>query len=334
VRLLVLGGTLFLGRHVVEAALDRGHAVTLFNRGRTNPDLFPDAEHLLGDRDGDLSVLVGREWDAVVDPSGYVPRVVRAWAELLADATEHYTFVSSISVYRDFRRRGIAEDYPVAELTEESEDVPSHYGALKALCEEVVRDVFAERALVARAGVIAGRYDWSNRFGWWVRRVAAGGKVLVPAGSEWPVQIIHARDLANWMLDMAERREGGTFNAVGEPVPMPEVLAEIRRLTGSEAEFVRVDEQFLLDHGVEPWDELPLWLAGAANPDFAWMMAVDVSHARAAGLHLRPLADTVRESGAPESEPKNRDFGSRGGSAGLDPAKERELLASWATLKA
>lgn len=253
--------------------------------------------------------------------------------ELLADATPHYAFVSSVSAYRDFRRRGITEEYPVAELSEESEDVPSHYGALKALCEDVVREVFAERALVIRAGVIVGPCDWSNRFGWWVQRVAAGGKVLVPAASDWPVQIIHARDLADWARDMAERREGGTFNAVSEPLAMPELLAEIRSLTGSDAEFVPVDEQFLLDQGVEPWDGLPLWLAAAADPDFAWMMAVDVSRAQMAGLRHRPLAETIRESRALESEPGGRDFGSRGGSAGLHPERERELLAAWATLK-
>jgi 2'-hydroxyisoflavone reductase len=332
VRLLVLGGTLFLGRHVVEAALGRGHEVTLFNRGRTNAELYPEAEHLRGDRDGNLSALANREWDAVVDTSGYVPRVVSASAELLAGAVGHYTFVSSVSAYRDFRRRGITEDYPVAELSEESEDVPSHYGALKASCEDVVREVFGERALVVRAGVIVGPYDWSNRFGWWVRRVAAGGRVLVPAASEWPVQIIHARDLADWALDMAERRQGGTFNAVGESVPMPKVLEEIRSLTSSDAEFVRVDEQFLLDQGVEPWDGLPLWLAATANPEFAWMMSVDVSRAQTAGLRHRALADTIRECRAPESEPEDRDFGSRGGSAGLDPQEERDLLAAWTNL--
>lgn len=333
-RLLILGGTLFLGRHVVEAALQRGHDVTLFTRGRTNPNLFPEVEHLRGDRDGDLTALAGRTWDAVVDPSGYVPRVVLASAELLAPTVGHYTFVSSVSVYRDFRRPAIAEDYPVAELPEASEDVPTHYGALKALCEDVVRGVFGERALVVRPGVIVGPYDWANRFGWWVRRVAAGGAVLVPAASAWPVQIVHARDLADWLLDMAERREGGTFNVVNEPIAMADLLAATRNVTDSDAEFVPVDEQFLLDHGVEPWDELPLWLAASANPNFAWMMAVDVSRASAAGLRHRSLADTIRESLAPERELVNRDFGSRGASSGLDSERERELLAAWATLKA
>jgi 2'-hydroxyisoflavone reductase len=333
VKLLILGGTLFLGRHVVEAALERGHEVTLFNRGRTNAGLYPEAEHLRGDRDGDLSALGGRAWDAVVDPSGYVPRVVAASTELLGGAARHYTFVSSISVYRDFAQAGVAEDYPLAELPEESEDVATHYGALKALCEEVVSEQFAERALIVRAGVIVGPYDWTNRFGWWVRRVARGGEVLVPAAPEWPVQIVHARDLADWILEMAERRTGGNFNAVNEPMPMMDVLAEIRGLTGSDADFVPVDEQFLLDEGVEPWDGLPLWLATSVHPDFAGMMAVDVSRAQAAGLRGRPLAETIREILGWEEQPVHRDYGSRGGSAGLDSGRERELLTAWANLK-
>jgi nucleoside-diphosphate-sugar epimerase len=333
VKLLVLGGTLFLGRHVVEAALARGDEVTLFNRGQTNPGLFPEIEHLVGDRDGDLSALAGREWDAVVDPSGYVPRIVRQSVELLVDATSQYSFVSSVSAYRDFRTSGIEEDYPLAELAEESEDVATHYGALKALSEDVVREIHAERALIVRAGVIVGPYDWSNRFGWWIRRVAKGGDVLVPDAPDWPVQIVHARDLAEWMLAMAERREGGTFNAVSEPMEMLDLLGEIRSVTGSDAEFVPVAERFLLDEGIEPWDGLPLWLATSANPDFVGMMAVDVSNAQAAGLRPRPLAETIREVLAWEEQPVRRDYGAGGGSSGLDPARERELLGAWATLK-
>jgi 2'-hydroxyisoflavone reductase len=332
-KLLVLGGTLFLGRHVVEAALERDHEVTLFNRGETNPDLFPDVERLRGDRDGNLSALAGREWDAVVDPSGYVPRIVQQSVELLRGEASHYSFVSSISVYRDFARIGITEDYPVAGLPEKSEDVGTHYGALKALSEDVVRESFGDHALIARAGVIVGAYDWSNRFGWWVRRVARGGEVLVPAAPEWPVQIIHARDLADWMLGMAEQRESGTFNAVSETISMMDLLVQIRSVTGSDADFVPVEEQFLLDEGIEPWEELPLWLATSANPDFAGMMAVDVTRSRAAGLRHRSLTETIREALAWEEESSREHNGRAGAASGLDPARERELLAAWATLR-
>jgi 2'-hydroxyisoflavone reductase len=333
VRLLVLGGTLFLGRHVVEAALERGHEVTLFNRGRTNRDLFLDAEHLRGDRDGDLSALVGRGWDAVVDPSGYVPRVVRASVELLATAAQHYTFVSSISVYRDFASVGIAEDYPVAELPEESEDVDRYYGPLKALSEDVVRDVFAERALVVRSGLIVGPYDWTNRFGWWVHRIARGGDVLVPDEPEWRVQIVHGRDLAEWILDLAERAAGGTFNATSEPIAMARVLDEAQRTSGSDARFVAVGERFLLERGVEPFEDLPLWLAPTKNPEYRGFFAVDVSSALAGGLGCRPLAETIADTLAWRGESVGKDYGPSALTHGLDPERERELLAAWATLK-
>jgi 2'-hydroxyisoflavone reductase len=333
-RLLVLGGTLFLGRHVVEAARDRGHEITIFSRGHTNPDLFPDVERLTGDRDGDLTALEGREWDAVVDPSGYVPRVVRQSAELLADATGHYTFVSSISAYGDFAKPGFDESYPTGELPDDhGEDVNRFYGELKAACEDVVRDVYGDRSAIIRSGLIVGRYDWTNRFGWWIRRVAEGGEVLVPDADLWPVQIVNGRDLAEWLLDLAERHESGTFNATGpeSPLAMADVLQTAREVSGSDAAFVPVPESFLLEQGVEPFDDLPLWLALPANPAFAGFFDADVSRAVAAGLRFTPLAETVaavlawerERSGAPD-----KDYGPQALAGGLDPAREAELLAA------
>jgi 2'-hydroxyisoflavone reductase len=332
VKLLVLGGTLFVGRHVVEAALERGHEVTLFNRGKTNPDLFPEAEHLRGDRERDLSPLMGTNPDVVVDPSGYLPEVVLHAAEEFASAASQYTFISSVSAYRDFSHLGISEDYALAELTEESHDVSSHYGALKAACEAVIEEHFGRRGFIVRPGVIVGRYDWTNRFGYWVRRVAAGGDVLVPRPTDAPVQIIHARDLADWILDMAERGEGGTFNAVTRPFSLIDLLSEIRNATESDARFIEIDEAFLLEQGVEPWDELPLWLATGANPEFAGMTAVDVSRAESAGLRHRPLAETIREVLAWTEEPASKDYGPAALSSALTPERERELLSAWATL--
>ena len=332
-KLLVLGGTLFLGRNLVEAALENGAEVTLFNRGQTNAQLFPAVEHLRGDRDGDLSPLAGRRWDAVVDPSGYVPRVVRASVDLLAEAVEHYTFVSSVSVYRDFDEPGITEDYPVAELEEASEDVSAHYGALKAACEAVVEERFGPRGLIVRPGIVVGSYDWTNRFGYWVRRVVAGGDVLVPSPADAPVQIVHARDLADWILAMAERRLGGIFNAVTRPFPLIELLTEIREVTGSEARFVEVDEAFLLEHGVEPWDELPLWLAPEANPAFAGMASVEPARAERAGLRHRSLAQTILEVLSWGEEPTAKDYGPAAAGRPLTPERERDLLAAWATLE-
>lgn len=317
-KILVLGGTKFLGRALVESALARGHDVALFTRGRTNPQLFADVERLIGDRDGDLAALRGREWDAVVDTSGYVPRVVRKSVDLLRRQAGHYTFVSSISVYADFSR-GPDEDSAVAPLEDETtEDVQAHYGPLKARCEDVVRDSFGDAALVVRPGLIVGPHDPTGRFTYWPHRVARGGEVLAPGDPGRPVQFIDVRDLAEWMLRLIERGAGGVFNASGpEPRPtMEELLLECRRVTGSDASLVWVPDAFLLERGVGQWMELPLWLAA---PEVAGMMAADVSRAVAAGLTFRPLADTVAATLC-DAEPQD--------GVGLAPAREAELLAA------
>jgi 2'-hydroxyisoflavone reductase len=334
-RLLVLGGTLFLGRHLVEAALDRGHDVTIFTRGRTNPEAFPEVERLTGDRDGDLGALRGREWDAVVDPSGYVPRVVRQAAELLADAVGHYTFISSVSAYSDHATPRLDENRPTWELREDhGENVNRYYGELKAASEEVVREVYGDRCAVVRPGLIVGRYDWTNRFGWWVRRVADGGDVLVPAADPWPVQVVHGRDLADWLVGLAERRVTGTFNATGpeRPLEMTEILETARTVSGSDARFIPVAEGFLIERGVEPYSDVPLWLALEANPDLAAHFDVDASRAIAAGLRFRQLRETVADTLTWERErgaAPDKDYGPEALAAGLDPARERELLTEW-----
>ena len=196
--LLVLGGTRFLGRHLVEEALGRGHRVTLFNRGESNPGLFPDVEELRGERLGDLSPLRGRTWDDAVDTSGYLPREVRHSAGLLADSVGHYTFVSSISVYEDFARTGIDENAPVLEPPD-PEPVELDwelYGGLKVGCERAVEAAMPRRTLVVRPGMIVGPHDYTDRFPYWRRRVAEGGEVLASGDPERQVQLIDARDLA------------------------------------------------------------------------------------------------------------------------------------------
>jgi 2'-hydroxyisoflavone reductase len=308
-RLLVLGGTAFLGRAVVEAALERGHEVTLFNRGRTNAELFPEAEKLRGDRDGDLSALAGRSWDAVVDPSGFIPRVVRGSAELLGDAVEHYTFVSSISVYAS-RGRLIELDDPT------TEDVQQHYGGLKALCERVVDEIYPARSANVRAGLIVGPHDPTGRFTYWPHRIARGGEVLAPGPAERPVQLVDVRDLAAWMLDLGERRIAGTFDATG-PTTMGAVVDACLRVAASDATITWVDYAFLLRQGVGEWLELPLWLA---SPEHRHLLKADASRALAAGLRLRPLEKTVRAALA-SARPVN--------GVGLAPERERELLAAW-----
>jgi 2'-hydroxyisoflavone reductase len=318
-RLLVLGGTEFVGRHVVEAALARGHEVTLFNRGRTRPELFPEVEKLRGDRDGDLGALAGRSWDAVVDTSGYVPRVVRATLDAL-DGRGHYTFVSTIAAYAD-RSRPLAEDAPLARLEEDTEDRHEAYGPLKALCEAAVLERFSD-ALVVRPGLIVGPWDPTGRFTYWPARLGAGGRVLAPAPPERSVQVIDARDLAGWIVDSAERGLGGTFNAVSPPFPFAELLETCRRVAGSDAELVWVDPDFLLANGVEQWMEVPLWLHDEA---FSHMLTAPVDRALAAGLRIRALEQTVRDTlewvraGLAPDVPE----------AGLDPAKEQRVLDAW-----
>jgi 2'-hydroxyisoflavone reductase len=278
VRLLVLGGTKFLGRHAVAAALADGHEVTTFTRGRTNPDLFPEAEHLTGDRDGGLDALRGREWDGVVDTSGYVPRVVRQSAELLRAAVQHYVFVSTISVYAEPDEL----DDPA------TENIEQHYGALKRACERVVEEVYGERSARVRAGLIVGPHDPTDRFTYWPRRLAAGGDVLAPGDPPQPLQVIDARDLAAWLVRLALDGPGGTFDATGEQTTLGAVLEQLR----GGAQLVWVDGQRVLDAGVQPWMELPLWL-----PRDAWeLMERDVSAAVAAGLSFRPLEETARDT--------------------------------------
>ena len=321
-RILVLGGTLFVGRHVVEAALARGHEVTILNRGRTNPELFPEAEKLRGDRNGGLPALAGRRWDTAIDVSARLPRWVRTATELLADSVEHYTFVSTLSAYADTRLPGTDERAAVHTLEDEAvEEITSAeaYGALKALGERAAEETLPGRVLSVRAGLIVGPYDGTGRFTYWVHRIARGGDVLAPEPRDQPVQFVHARDLADWMLDMAESRRTGLFNATGpeSPLTMERLLEAIREATGGEARLVWREASFLERAGVEAWSDLPLWLG--TDPGTRGFLAVDISKALAAGLTFRPLSQTIRETLAGAGPTPT---------AGLDPGRERKLLAA------
>ena len=321
--LLILGGTGFLGRHLVEAALGEGHRPTLFNRGLSEPGLFPEVEKLEGDRDGDLSALRGRRWDAVIDTCGYVPRVVGASARILADAVDHYTFISSISVYSDDIALGADEGAQVRELPDPTiEEVTGEtYGGLKALCERAVEETMPGRVLNVRPGLISGPHDPTGRFTYWPRRVAAGGEVLAPDHEERKVQYIDVRDLASWIVKMLEERRTGTFNAAGPDyeLRMGRLLEECEVVAGAEP--VWVSEDFLEKKGVEPFTELPLWVPRK----YAAMLAVDCSKAIEAGFAFRPLSETIedvldwdRATGA-----------GREPAAGLRPEREQELLRAW-----
>jgi 2'-hydroxyisoflavone reductase len=325
-RILVLGGTRFLGRHFVETAIKGGHALTLFHRGRTNPGLFPGVERVLGDRDGGLAALAGRTWDAVVDPSGYFPRVVGASANALKGAVGRYLFVSSISVYAEPLAAGLGEDAPVAKLADPGIEVITGetYGGLKALCESAVRDAYGESALVVRPGLIVGPHDTTDRFPYWPRRLARGGEVLAPGSPAAPTQFVDARDLATWMLDLIERGESGTFNATGpeQPVTLGECLGRIAAAVGGDARLTWVSEAFLREHGVEPWLQMPLWLHEADQN----MDRVSIARALAHGPRFRPLEDTARDTLAweralaPDTRPA---------SPALTPEREADVLSAW-----
>lgn len=317
-RLLVLGGTTFLGRPIVERALGDGHAVTTFTRGRTNPSLHPDAERLHGDRTVDLSALTGRTWDAVIDTSTWLPRVVRLSAEALRDSVGLYCFVSSISAYADFTEPPV-EGAPVA-TTDSDEETLENYGAFKARCERIVAEAYGERALNVRPGLIVGPHDPTGRFTYWPRRVAQGGDVLAPGSPDDPVQFVDVRDLGEWLVRLVGRRERGLFNATGLPLGFGELLETCKRVSGSEARVHWVPSERLLAERVGEWIELPLWLA---SPEYRAMQQADVSRAVAAGLTFRPLEETVRDTLAWDAE---RDESPAGG-VGLAPERERELLA-------
>jgi 2'-hydroxyisoflavone reductase len=319
--ILILGGTQFLGRHAVDVALARGHLVTLFNRGQTRPDLFPDVEKLRGDRDGDLTALTGRDFDAVIDTSGRVPRLVAETLDALG-AVGHYTFVSTISVYADLSIPP-TESSPLAELKEPTEVWEEAYGELKVLCENVVRELLPD-AFIPRPGLIVGPWDPTGRFTYWPTRLAAGGRVLAPLPADADTQVIDARDLAEWIVRAAEERLAGTYNAVGPITTREHVLETCRSVAGTDAELVWVDPGFLHEQGVAEWMELPLWLY---DEQYRGMLSVDPAPAFAAGLLTRPLAETVRDTLAWALS----DEAPSGFPAGLDREKEQAVLDGWSS---
>ena len=306
---------------MVEAATARGHEVTLFNRNQ-RPGVFPDLETLVGDRDGDLKALQGRAWDAVIDTCGYIPRIVRASAELLAEAAHHYTFISTVSVYANPDRPGTDETAPLARLVDPLEEriTGETYGPLKAACERVVREIYGQRALCVRPGLFVGPHDPTDRFTYWPHRVARGGIVLAPGRPEREVQFIDARDLADWVLRMIERRQAGTYNTCGpaRPLTMLAFLEACRSVCGSDARFVWLDDAFLVARGVQAYTEAPLWIP-AVHDTIASARALE------AGLVFRLLEETLQDTLEWDSaRPAETAL-----HAGFTPRRERELLEAW-----
>jgi nucleoside-diphosphate-sugar epimerase len=319
-RLLVLGGTIFLGRHVADEALRRGHDVTLFHRGLNGADLFPEAEHVLGDRGGDLAPLREGAWDAAIDTSGYEPEDVARSAAL---DLGHLVFVSTCNVYPAWPAEPVDEDSPV---WTEGDD----YGPKKAASERAAEAALPGRVASVRAGLLCGPYDNIFRVPWWVRRIAAGGDVVAPGDPERTVQLIDARDLAAWMVDLAERGVGGAFNGTvpAGQTTMRDALEAAIDATGSDARLHWVPDEVLMAHEVESWNELPLWIPADMG---AGTWEIGTARAQAAGLRCRPVADTIADTWA-----WLRDGGEAALTAwraemrprGLSAERERELLAA------
>lgn len=315
-RVLVLGGTKFLGRAVTETALAAGHDVTLFNRGLTNADLFPEAEHLRGDRTSDLSALDGRDWDVVVDVAAYLPEVAKLSAETLVDRVGQYVFVSTVSVYAEHDTVADQVEEAAVWRLEDANDEGELYGARKAACELIVRERYGDRATIARPGLIVGPHDPTDRFDYWPKRVAAGGNVLGPGSPTDPVQFIDVRDLAEWLVHAGVGEVGGVFNLVGPPLPFADLIDGCRVL-GVETAVTWVPSEFLLAAGVEEWMGIPLWIASEG-----WRAAnrVDASRALEARLRVRPLSETVE---AARRNPPG------GGTHAISREREQELIAAW-----
>ncbi len=326
-KLLILGGTVFVGKHVVLAALAQGHEVTLFNRGTSRPATFPDIEQIHGNRDGELDRLQGRRWDAVIDTCGYVPRVVKASVEALSASVDHYTFVSSVSVYKTSDKPKVEEGDPVLTMEDPTvEQVTGEtYGPLKALCEQEVTNGFKNRALIVRPGLIVGPDDASDRFTYWPVRFDRGGEVLVPDAVDQPLQVIDVRDLAAWIVRSVTNKVGGTFNlaAPEEAYMLNHALEMIRDAVNPNAVCVPVSHEFLAKNGVGAWMDLPLYLGGDVSENS--MMRASIDRALATGLTIRSLEMTTKDTLA-YAKTRSADHSWR---AGLKAEREIELLRTW-----
>lgn len=334
-KLLILGGTRFLGPHLAEYALARGHTLMFFNRGKTNPDVLPQVERIHGDRNGDLGGLAGRRWDAVIDTSGFVPRQVRASAGLLHAQVPHYLFVSSVSVYASFAAAN-DEDSPVGKLADESvEKIDGEtYGPLKALCESAAMGIFGrDHTTILRPGLIVGPDDNTDRFTYWPARAARGGEMAAPGSPQDPIQVIDARDLAAFTIAAVERNTAGVFNVLSPPgrFTIGEVVAESNRAARALVDpqppptAVWIPAEFLPAQKIAPWSDMPVWIPSAG--DEAGFALVSARRAVQAGLDIRAMADTVTDTlrwhlQRPDAERQQL-------KAGLTPQRESELLAAW-----
>jgi 2'-hydroxyisoflavone reductase len=338
-RILFIGGTGFIGPHMVRRALARGHTVSLFNRGRTNSHLFPNVEKFVGDRDGGLDVLRGHDWDAVIDTSGYVPRVVRESAELLKDHAHRYLFVSTGDAYADFVKVGLDEDYTLDTIEDPtSEDPGKFYGPLKVLCEQAVQETYPGRNTILRPGWIIGAGDYNPISSYWPMRINQGGEVLAPGDPTDPVQIIDPVDLAEFVIKILEEDINGVYNTMGpaSPMNMAELMYGIRAVTDSDVRFTWVPADFLEEMGVAAMTDLPIWFPplddyptpAPFEPGAKGFHQMSAQRAIDAGLTFRPLAETARDI-IDEYLSRSEDWATTQRRFGLSLTRELELLAAW-----
>lgn len=334
-KILIIGGTRFVGRHLMSAANTRGHEVTVFHRGSNPVGPGRDVEDILGDRSTDLNRLNGRKWDAVIDTCGYLPQHVDASASALHQTAGSYVFISSISAYAGFSEPDFDEDAPLAKLTPEQQSafagidprselnayaLGDLYGALKVLCEEAVEKMFPGRALIIRPGLIVGEFDWTDRFTYWVIRLARGGNVLAPGDPDAFVQFIDGKDLADWIVRMIETGETGIFNATGAPFKLTfgKMLNEIKSVTGSTAGITWISDRFMQENSIAPWKDMPVYLPDTSNTKGFSSANIDLALAK--GLRFRDLKETIQDTLEWRKSTKGEL------KAGLSAARESELF--------
>ncbi len=329
--ILILGGTAFTGPHQIKYALDRGHNVSIFNRGKTNPtfnkEYFKEVEHLVGDRNDNLNSLKGRTWDAVIDNSATYPRWVKQTTDILKDNVGTYLFTSSLSVHADFSVKGITEKHPIATIDDHTIEDMSSYGPLKALSEKVTQKAFKNRAIIVRPHLIVGPGDRTDRWTYWPVRINRGGEVLAPGNPIQPAQYIDARDLSEFDIHLIENNLYGTYTAVGPlgKLTMSEMLYGIKAVVSNEVSFAWVDQNFILENKIKPWTEITAWMPSGG--EFDGFCSFDNSNAVKAGIKYRPLAVTAKDTlkwwkTLPQERRENP-------KAGLSISKEKEVLKKW-----
>ncbi len=326
-KILVIGGARFLGRNLVEIAAKQNHEITLFNRGKTNPDVFPDLECIRGDRDSDINLLGGRKWDVVVDTCGYVPKTVEISVRFLAEAVDQYVFISSIDAYCDYTITGISEDSPLATMKDEAVELINsvkqvngeNYGPLKVLCEKVAEKLMPGRVLVLRCGLIVGPHDPTDRFTYWPVRMSQEDEILAPSPPYVQVQFVDARDLAEFILLAAQNEQNGIFNTTGPAykLTMEKFLQECLDVTKAKSNITWLSEEFILKNKID----LPVWVPS----EYHGINEVNCQKAISAGLVFRPLSETIKDTLVwYKTQPKDHKLRS-----GIAQERERELLDLW-----